>query len=83
LQLLQSWSGLSGFDTKDREVAEWYETDRKAIGEKVDALKAENLALEVAEVVRGQKAAGWKGVREVLRVMPVEERDAILKYLKE
>ncbi|KAG5984994.1 Acetyl-CoA carboxylase [Claviceps digitariae] len=83
LQLLQSWSGLDGFDTNDREVAEWYEKERKTIGEKVDGLKAENLAMEVAEVVRGYKSAGWKGVREVLRVMPVEERDAILEYLKE
>ena len=82
VQLLQSWSGIVGFEDKDQEVAEWYEKERKAIGEKVDALKAEKLAGEMAEVVRGQKA-GWAGVREVLRVMPVEERDAILKYLKE
>lgn len=83
LHMLQSWSGIANFDASDREVAEWYEKERKAIGEKVDALKAENLAAEIAEVVRGQKKAGWKGVREVLRVMPVDERDAILKYLKE
>ncbi|EFY98949.1 acetyl-CoA carboxylase [Metarhizium robertsii ARSEF 23] len=83
LHLLQSWSGIVNFDTSDREVAEWYEKERKTIGEKVDALKAEHLSAEVAEVVRTQKAAGWKGVREVLRVMPVEEREAILKYLKE
>ncbi|PHH70340.1 hypothetical protein CDD82_7201 [Ophiocordyceps australis] len=83
LHLLESWSRIAGWGGKDREVAEWYETERKAIGEKLEAFKAEQLAAEVAEVVRSNKEAGWKGVREVLRVMPVEEREAMLKFLRE
>ncbi|PHH66182.1 hypothetical protein CDD81_245 [Ophiocordyceps australis] len=83
LHLLESWSRIAGWRSKDREVAEWYETERKAIGDKLEAFKAEQLAAEVAEVVRGNKEAGWKGVREVLRVMPVEEREAMLKFLRE
>ncbi|KAM4057331.1 acetyl-CoA carboxylase domain-containing protein [Hirsutella rhossiliensis] len=83
LHLLASWSRVVGWERNDREVAEWYERERKTIGDKVEALKADKLSVEVAELVRGHKEAEWKGVRETLRVMPVEEREAILKYLKE
>ncbi|KAL7800619.1 acetyl-CoA carboxylase [Trichoderma afarasin] len=83
LGLLESWSGIVGWDRKDQEVAEWYEKETQSIGQKVEALKADKLAAELSEVVRSNEKAGWKGVREVLRVMPVEEREAILKYLKE
>ncbi|GJN67713.1 acetyl-coenzyme-A carboxylase [Purpureocillium lilacinum] len=83
LHLLESWSGIVGWSHNDREAAEWYERERKTIGDKVEALKAEQLSAELSALVRGHKEAGFKGVREVLRVMPVEEREAILKYLKE
>lgn len=83
LRVLESWSGIVGWDQNDKDVAEWYENERKSIGEKVEALKVDKLAAELAEVVRTNEKAGWKGVREVLRVMPVEERESLLKYLKE
>lgn len=83
LELLQSWSGIEDWETDDQSVAEWYEKERSAIGERVEKLKAEKLAGELAEVVRRNKEAGFKGVREVLRIMPLEERDAILRFLKE
>ncbi|KAF7556812.1 hypothetical protein G7Z17_g1140 [Cylindrodendrum hubeiense] len=83
LHLLRSWSGIVDWEKDDRAVTEWYESERKMIGEKVDALKSEVLAAEVASVVRGHAKAGWTGVREVLRVMPVEEREQILKYLQQ
>lgn len=83
LHLLQSWSGIVEWEQNDKEVTEWYESERKNIGEKVDALKAEKLSNEVAGLVRNNMKAGLKGVREVLRVMPVEEREQLLKYLKD
>lgn len=83
LHLLESWSGVVGWERNDRAVAEWYEKERKTIGERVEALKADKLSGEVSEVMRGHTEAGWRGVREVLRMMPVEEREAMLKYLKE
>ena len=82
-QLLKSWSGIVDWEKDDRAVTEWYEAERKAIGEKVDALRAEKLSNEVAGLVRNNMKAGWKGVREVLRVMPVEEREQLLKYLRD
>lgn len=83
LKLLESWSGIAGWDKKDQEVAEWYEKETQAIAQKVEALKADRLAADLAEAVRGNEKAGWKGIRELLRVMPVEEREAIFTYLKE
>ncbi|KAL2752979.1 hypothetical protein ACRALDRAFT_1065940 [Sodiomyces alcalophilus JCM 7366] len=83
LRLLESWSSIINFSTADREVAEWYESSRKVITERIESFKAESLADELAALVRDNKAAGMRGVREVLRVMPPEERDQILKYLRE
>lgn len=83
LKMLESWSGISGWDKKDQEVAEWYEKETTSIAQKIEALKSDRLAAELAEAVRGNEKAGWKGIRELLRVMPVEEREAIFTYLKE
>ena len=81
--ILHSWSGIVDWEKDDRAVTEWYEKERKSIGEKVDALRAEKLSSEVAGLVRGNAKAGWRGVREVLRMMPVEERESLLEYLQE
>lgn len=83
LHLLQSWSGIEEFQTNDRRVSQWYEEEREAITEKVKAMRSDKLAGELAALMRSNQKAGWKGVREVLRVMPVEERDEILEWLKD
>ncbi|KAK3953879.1 acetyl-CoA carboxylase [Pseudoneurospora amorphoporcata] len=85
LQLLQAWSGIEKFDTADREVAVWYEENRHEVGTKIDALKAEQITSEMRDLIRtaskGSDDAAWKGVRDVLSVMPVEEREKVIKYL--
>ena len=83
LHQLKSWSEIPDWETDDQAVTEWYETERKKIGERVEALKAEKLANDVATLVGDNKRAGWKGVRDALRVMPVEEREELFKYLQE
>jgi acetyl-CoA carboxylase/biotin carboxylase 1 len=85
LQLLSAWSGIENFDRSDREVAVWYEENRKVVHDKVEALKAEAVAAEMRELVRTttKDAAAWKGVRDLLRVMPVEEKEKVLKFLSE
>jgi acetyl-CoA carboxylase/biotin carboxylase 1 len=40
LKLLESWSGIAGWDKKDQEVAEWYEKETQSIAQKVEAIKA-------------------------------------------
>ena len=82
LQLLASWSAIVNFDKNDRDVAEWYEKNRKTITTKVDELKAANLATELATVIRGNEKPAWEGIRDVMRLMPVEEREKILQFLQ-
>lgn len=83
LGLLESWSGIDEFDASDREVAEWYEANRRAISDKVDTLKAETLTAQLSGIVRENKGAAFKGLREVLRTMPVEEKERALQFLNQ
>lgn len=91
LRLLEAWCSIPSFDKSDREVAVWYEENRKFVTDKVEALKADAIAAEMRDLIRVGHAAGnehsefgaWKGVREMLRVMPVDEREKIFKYLKQ
>ncbi|KAK3322810.1 acetyl-CoA carboxylase [Apodospora peruviana] len=90
LALLAAWCGISNFDKSDREVAVWYEENRKVVHDKVEQLKAEAIAVEMRDLIRvgagpskePADSAAWKGVREMLRVMPVEEREKMLEFLK-
>lgn len=85
LQLLQAWSGIEKFDTADSEVAVWYEENRHVVHTKIEALKAEAITSEMRDLIRsaskGSDDAAWKGVRDILSVMPVEEREKVVKYL--
>lgn len=85
LQLLQAWSGIEKFDTADSEVAVWYEENRHLVHTKIEALKAEAITSEMRDLIRsaskGSDDAAWKGVRDILSVMPVEEREKVVKYL--
>jgi len=83
LALLKNWSGLLDveFDKDDRKVAEWYESHRKEVYAKIDAVKTEAVSKKVAELLMGNKEGGLKGVREVLSLVPTSERDQLVKYL--
>lgn len=91
LRLLEAWCGIANFDKADREVAVWYEENRKLVHEKVEALKGEAIAAEMRELIRAAsmsskdatESSAWKGVREMLRTMPVDEKEKILSYLKQ
>ncbi|KAK3898322.1 acetyl-CoA carboxylase [Staphylotrichum tortipilum] len=84
LQLLEAWCGCENFATNDRAVSTWYEENRKMVHDKVDALKREAVAGEMRELLRaGGLGAAWSGVRDMLRVMPVEERERVMEFLKQ
>jgi acetyl-CoA carboxylase/biotin carboxylase 1 len=85
LQLLEAWCGIPNFDRSDHDVAVWYEENRKIVHDKVEALRAEAVTAEMRELIRSgtKDGSAWKGVRDVLRVMPVEEREKLLAFLKE
>ncbi|KAB5511412.1 acetyl-CoA carboxylase [Coniochaeta sp. 2T2.1] len=89
LQHLAAWCGVENFDKSDREVAVWYEENRKVVHDKLEVLKAEAVAGQVRDLVRtsaaaskdATSAAAWKGVRDLLSVMPVEEKEKVMKFL--
>jgi acetyl-CoA carboxylase / biotin carboxylase 1 len=83
LALLKNWSGLLDveFDKDDRKVAEWYESHRKEVYAKIDAVKTDAISKRVAELLMGNKEGGLKGVREVLSLVPTAEREQLVKYL--
>jgi len=90
MRLLEAWCGIPNFDKSDKEVAVWYEENRKLVTEKVEHLKAEAIAAEMKDLIRAGSSskdaadnAAWKGIREMLRVMPVDEREKMLSYLKQ
>ncbi|EHY58148.1 acetyl-coenzyme-A carboxylase [Exophiala dermatitidis] len=83
LALLKHWSGLLDveFEKDDRKVAEWYESHRKEVYAKIDAVKSESISKKVADLLMGNKEGGLKGVREVLSLVPTSEREQLVKYL--
>uniref|UniRef100_A0A0D6R0E6 CoA carboxyltransferase C-terminal domain-containing protein n=1 Tax=Araucaria cunninghamii TaxID=56994 RepID=A0A0D6R0E6_ARACU len=83
LAMLKNWSGMLDveFDKDDRKVAEWYESHRKDIYAKVDAVKADSISAKVAELLMSNKEGGLKGVREVLSLVPTSEREQLVRYL--
>lgn len=83
LTTLASWSGIGDFDHADRAVAVWYEENRQVVGDKVEAMKTEGVMAEVAALLGGaQGKAGLAGVKQVLEMLPVEEREQVIKYLR-
>lgn len=83
LATLRAWSNIQDFEKSDKKVAEWYEANRKEIYGKIELLKAEGVAYDVANLLMSNKEGGLKGVQQVLSMLPVEERETVLKYFKE
>ncbi|KAI9723252.1 MAG: Acetyl-CoA carboxylase [Candelaria pacifica] len=81
LGTLKAWSGVERFDSDDRAVAMWYEDNRKNIHTKVEALKTEGVAYDVAALIRGSREGGLRGVKQMLSMLPLEEKEQALKFL--
>ena len=83
ITMLKSWTGMLDveFDRDDRKVAEWYESHRKEVYAKIDAVKSESVSKKVAELLMSNKDGGLKGVRDVLSLVPTGEREQLVKYL--
>ncbi|KAF2858960.1 acetyl-CoA carboxylase acc1 [Piedraia hortae CBS 480.64] len=81
LARLAVWSGIGKFDSDDRAVATWYEDHRKTIADKIEEMKSEKVAYDVASLLRSDKQGGLNGVAQVLRMLPVEEKEEVLKWL--
>ncbi|KAI9762229.1 MAG: Acetyl-CoA carboxylase [Chaenotheca gracillima] len=81
LATLRAWSGVENFEKDDRAVAMWYEDNRKDIHAKVEKLKQDGIAFDVAALLRSNKEGGLRGVQQVLSMLPVAEKESVLKFL--
>lgn len=81
LKTLEAWSALPKFDTDDMSVAMWYEENRKNIHEKIENMKTDAIAYDIAALMRSNKQGGLKGVAQVLSMLPVTEKEEVLKWL--
>lgn len=88
LRKLAAWTAIPGFELDDKSVAMWYEENRKVVHEKVEQMKIEGTAAEVSALLRGGSGAkgglsggAMAGIRQVLSMLPVEEREEALKFL--
>ena len=82
IKTLEAWSGVPQFDTDDMSVAKWLEENRKTIHDRIEGLKQEAVAYDVASLMRSNKNGGLKGVAQVLSMLPVDEKEDILKWLQ-
>ncbi|KAJ5143910.1 uncharacterized protein N7515_002697 [Penicillium bovifimosum] len=83
LRTLHGWTGLldEEIENDDQKVAIWYEENKKLVQTKVESLRTEGVASEVSQLLIGNKEGGLRGVQQVLSMLPVQEREAVLKYL--
>jgi acetyl-CoA carboxylase/biotin carboxylase 1 len=81
LGLLKAWSGVEKFETDDMTVAVWYEENRKETAARIEGLRREGVANDVAALLRKDKDGGLKGVAQVLSMLPLAEREEIIKKL--
>ena len=83
LRTLHAWTGLldEELEHDDQKVAAWYEENKKLVQTKVESLRTEGVTSEVAQLLIGNKEGGLRGVQQVLSMLPVEERESVLKYL--
>ncbi|KAI1452042.1 acetyl-CoA carboxylase [Annulohypoxylon moriforme] len=82
LRLLAAWSGITNFDRSDRDVVTWYEENAQTIEAKIQQIKSDAVSRDMADLVRANKSSALKGLKDMLHMMPVAEREEIMKYLK-
>lgn len=81
LEMLKAWSNIPSFENDDMSVAVWYEENRKEIHQKVEMLKREGVATEVAGLLRKDREGGLRGVVQMLATLPTSEKEEVIRAL--
>jgi acetyl-CoA carboxylase/biotin carboxylase 1 len=81
LEMLKAWCDIPQFEHDDMSVATWYEENRKNVHERVEKLKTDGIAVEVAQLMRRDREGGLKGVVSLLSTLPTNEKEEVLKML--
>lgn len=78
LALIAAWTGIPNFGTADRKVALWYEENKNVVDEKVEGLRMERVAHDVASLLKTDMEGGLKGVQKALSVLSAKQRHEAL-----
>jgi acetyl-CoA carboxylase/biotin carboxylase 1 len=81
MEMLKAWSQVPQFENDDMSVATWYEENRKVVHERVEKLKSDGIALEIANLMRKDREGGLKGVMSLLSTLPTGEKEEVIKML--
>lgn len=81
IEMLKAWSQVPQFENDDMSVATWYEENRKVVHERVEKLKSDGIALEIANLMRKDREGGLKGVMSLLSTLPTGEKEEVIKML--
>ncbi|KAF2454092.1 acetyl-CoA carboxylase [Lineolata rhizophorae] len=81
VELLRAWSGVADFERDDAAVAAWYEDNRRDITARIEAMRSQGVAYDVAALLRKDKEGGLKGVAQMLGMLPTAEKEEVLKML--
>ncbi|KAJ8113953.1 hypothetical protein OPT61_g4050 [Boeremia exigua] len=79
--MLKAWSQVAEFENDDMSVATWYEENRKTVHERVEKLRSDGIALEIANLMRKDRDGGLKGVMALLSTLPTSEKEDVIKML--
>lgn len=81
LEMLKHLSNIPNWENEDQKAAEWYEQNRPLVSEKIEQLKTDGIALEIAQLMRRDREGGLKGVMSLLSTLPTSEKEEVLKML--
>ncbi|BCS26346.1 acetyl-CoA carboxylase ACC1 [Aspergillus puulaauensis] len=83
LRTLQSWTPFSEeeVENNDQGVTTWYEDNKEIIREKIESLKSQSLASHISDLLFSNRDGSLQGIQQALSILPVEEKEAVLKYL--
>lgn len=81
LDMLKHLSNIPNWENEDQKAAEWYEQNRPLVSEKIEQLKTDGIALEIAQLMRRDREGGLKGVMSLLSTLPTSEKEEVLKML--
>jgi acetyl-CoA carboxylase/biotin carboxylase 1 len=81
LGLLRAWSGVAQYDLADEVVAKWCEGNKAEVARRVEGLRRDGVRQDVLALLRSDKAAVLDAVKMSVDMLPVEERERVLRVL--
>jgi acetyl-CoA carboxylase/biotin carboxylase 1 len=80
-EMLKHLSNIPNWEQDDMAAATWYEENRPLVSDKIEQLKTDGIALEIAQLMRKDREGGLKGVMSLLSTLPTSEKEEVIKML--